>query len=74
MSDQELVFKGEFEMYRSKTSRKGWTSNENSDRCNGWRQCTKGNCLGAMKAVEAFPDIEITLVGNEAEIKQYLTK
>lgn len=30
--------------------------------------------LGAMKAVEAFSDIHITLVGNETEIRSYLTK
>lgn len=29
--------------------------------------------LGAMKAVQKFPDVEITLVGDEAKIKQYLT-
>jgi phosphate acyltransferase len=30
--------------------------------------------IGAMKAVEAFSDIHITLVGDEAKIKEYLTK
>lgn len=30
--------------------------------------------IGAMKAVEAFADIHITLVGDEAKIKEYLTK
>src|SRR3954451_16852354 len=30
--------------------------------------------IGAMKAVEAFSDIHITLVGEEAKIKEYLTK
>lgn len=29
--------------------------------------------IGAMKAVEAFSDIHITLVGDESKIKQYLT-
>ena len=29
---------------------------------------------GAMKAVENFPDLSITLVGNEQEIKKYLNK
>ncbi|MCU9612143.1 phosphate acyltransferase PlsX [Caldibacillus lycopersici] len=29
---------------------------------------------GAMKATEQFPDIEITLIGNEEKIKPYLTK
>lgn len=29
--------------------------------------------LGAMKAISKFPDVEITLVGDEAKIKQYLT-
>ncbi|WP_147532061.1 phosphate acyltransferase PlsX [Bacillus marasmi] len=29
--------------------------------------------LGAMKAIQQFPDVEITLVGDEAKIKQYLT-
>ncbi|WP_108669732.1 phosphate acyltransferase PlsX [Peribacillus acanthi] len=28
---------------------------------------------GAMKAVKEFPDVEVILVGNEKEIKQYLT-
>jgi phosphate acyltransferase len=30
--------------------------------------------LGAMKAVEAFSDLHITLVGNENQIKEHLTK
>ncbi|WP_045515288.1 phosphate acyltransferase PlsX [Neobacillus niacini] len=30
--------------------------------------------IGAMKAVEAFTDIHITLVGDETKIKEYLTK
>ncbi|MDQ0198561.1 phosphate acyltransferase PlsX [Neobacillus ginsengisoli] len=30
--------------------------------------------IGAMKAVEAFPDIQITLVGDENKIKECLTK
>lgn len=30
--------------------------------------------IGAMKAVEAFPDIQITLVGDETKIKECLTK
>lgn len=30
--------------------------------------------LGAMKGIEAFQDIHITLVGNEKEIEKYLTK
>lgn len=29
--------------------------------------------LGAMKAISKFPDVEITLVGDETKIKQYLT-
>jgi phosphate acyltransferase len=29
--------------------------------------------IGAMKAIEAFSDIHITLVGDEAKIKEYLT-
>lgn len=29
--------------------------------------------IGAMKAVATFPDIHITLVGDETEIKKYLT-
>jgi len=33
----------------------------------------KVNVLGAMKAVETFKDIEITIFGDETEIKQYLT-
>jgi phosphate acyltransferase len=30
--------------------------------------------IGAMKAVEAFSDLHITLVGDETKIKEYLTK
>ncbi|MEH7177213.1 phosphate acyltransferase PlsX [Neobacillus vireti] len=30
--------------------------------------------IGAMRAVEAFPDIHITLVGDESKIKEYLVK
>lgn len=30
--------------------------------------------LGAMKAVEAYSDLHITLVGDESKIKEYLTK
>lgn len=30
--------------------------------------------IGAMKAVEAFTDVHITLVGDETKIKEYLTK
>lgn len=30
--------------------------------------------LGAMKAVETFPDVHITLVGKEDEIRKYVTK
>lgn len=30
--------------------------------------------LGAMKAIEAFSDLHITLVGDENQIKEYLTK
>jgi glycerol-3-phosphate acyltransferase PlsX len=40
----------------------------------GGDNAPKAQVLGAMKAVEAFSDVEITLVGNEAEINQYLTK
>lgn len=29
--------------------------------------------LGALKAISKFPDVEITLVGDETKIKQYLT-
>ncbi|MGG4266338.1 phosphate acyltransferase PlsX [Peribacillus simplex] len=40
----------------------------------GGDNAPKAQVLGAMKAVETFSDVEITLVGNEAEINQYLTK
>ncbi|MGE6378025.1 phosphate acyltransferase PlsX [Peribacillus muralis] len=40
----------------------------------GGDHAPKAQVLGAMKAVEAFSDVEITLVGNEAEINQHLTK
>ncbi|WP_407406201.1 phosphate acyltransferase PlsX [Peribacillus sp.] len=40
----------------------------------GGDNAPKAQVLGAMKAVEAFPDVEITLVGNEGEINQFLTK
>ena len=33
----------------------------------------KSKLLGAMKAIEAFPDIEIILVGNETKIRPFLT-
>lgn len=40
----------------------------------GGDNAPKAQVLGAMKAVEAFSDLEITLIGNEAEISPYLTK
>ena len=40
----------------------------------GGDNAPKAQVLGAMKAVEAFPDVEILLVGNEAEMAPYLTK
>ncbi|KWW10884.1 MULTISPECIES: phosphate acyltransferase PlsX [Peribacillus] len=40
----------------------------------GGDHAPKAQVLGAMKAVEAFSDVEITLVGNEAEINQDLIK
>lgn len=40
----------------------------------GGDNAPKAQVLGAMKAIEAFSDVEITLVGNEAEINPYLTK
>ncbi|PJN87110.1 phosphate acyltransferase PlsX [Bacillus sp. mrc49] len=40
----------------------------------GGDHAPKAQVLGAMKAVEAFSDVEITLVGNEAEINQHLIK
>ncbi|MFJ7747002.1 phosphate acyltransferase PlsX [Peribacillus sp. NPDC097295] len=40
----------------------------------GGDNAPKAQVLGAMKAVEAFSDVEITLIGNEAEISPYLTK
>ena len=33
----------------------------------------KSPVLGAMRAIKAFKDLEITLYGNEAEIRKYLT-
>lgn len=39
----------------------------------GGDNAPKAQVLGAMKAVEAFSDVEITLIGNEAEISPYLT-
>ena len=40
----------------------------------GGDNAPKAQVMGAMKAVESFPDVEITLVGNEGEINQFLTK
>ncbi|MCO0596781.1 phosphate acyltransferase PlsX [Peribacillus butanolivorans] len=40
----------------------------------GGDNAPKAQVLGAMKAVEAFSDVEITLVGNKAEISPYLTE
>ncbi|MFD6206764.1 phosphate acyltransferase PlsX [Peribacillus sp. NPDC060253] len=40
----------------------------------GGDNAPKAQVLGAMKAVETFSDVVITLVGNETEINQYLTK
>ncbi|MGE7601836.1 phosphate acyltransferase PlsX [Peribacillus sp. NPDC097675] len=40
----------------------------------GGDNAPKAQVLGAMKAVEAFSDVEITLIGNETEISSYLTK
>ncbi|MFB7637255.1 phosphate acyltransferase PlsX [Peribacillus butanolivorans] len=40
----------------------------------GGDNAPKAQVLGAMKAVEAFTDVEITLVGNKAEISPYLTE
>ncbi|MET3318483.1 UNVERIFIED_ORG: glycerol-3-phosphate acyltransferase PlsX [Peribacillus simplex] len=40
----------------------------------GGDNAPKAQVLGAMKAVEAFSDVEITLVGNKAEIRPYLTE
>lgn len=40
----------------------------------GGDNAPKAQVLGAMKAVEAFSDVEITLIGNESEINQYLAK
>ena len=39
----------------------------------GGDNAPKAQVLGAMKAVEAFSDVEITLIGNETEISPYLT-
>ncbi|MFE0503513.1 phosphate acyltransferase PlsX [Peribacillus butanolivorans] len=38
----------------------------------GGDNAPKAQVLGAIKAVEAFSDVEITLVGNKAEISPYL--
>ncbi|MGE7767678.1 phosphate acyltransferase PlsX [Peribacillus sp. NPDC096540] len=40
----------------------------------GGDNAPKAQVLGAMKAVEAFSDVEITLVGNKAEISPHLTE
>jgi glycerol-3-phosphate acyltransferase PlsX len=40
----------------------------------GGDNAPKAQVLGAMKAVEAFSNVEITLIGNESEINQYLAK
>jgi phosphate acyltransferase len=40
----------------------------------GGDNAPKEPVLGAMKAVQAFTDLEILLVGNEIEINKYLTK
>ncbi|MFD6441508.1 phosphate acyltransferase PlsX [Peribacillus sp. NPDC060186] len=40
----------------------------------GGDNAPKAQVLGGMKAVEAFSDVEITLVGNKAEISPYLTE
>ncbi len=40
----------------------------------GGDNAPKAQVLGAMKAVETFSDVEITLIGNESEINQYLAK
>ncbi|MGW6379767.1 phosphate acyltransferase PlsX [Peribacillus butanolivorans] len=40
----------------------------------GGDNAPKAQVLGAMKSVEAFSDVEITLVGNKAEISPYLTE
>lgn len=39
----------------------------------GGDHAPKEQVIGAMKAVEAFPDVEIILVGNETKIKPFLT-
>ena len=39
----------------------------------GGDNAPKEQVLGAMKAIEAFPDVEIILVGDENKIKPYLT-
>ena len=40
----------------------------------GGDHAPKAVVLGAIKAVETFSDIHITLVGKEEEIRKYLTK
>ncbi|MBT2665845.1 phosphate acyltransferase PlsX [Bacillus sp. ISL-4] len=40
----------------------------------GGDNAPEAQVLGAMKAVENFSDVEITLIGNQAEINQYLAK
>ena len=39
----------------------------------GGDNAPKAVVLGAMKAIKAFSDLDITLVGKENEIRQYLT-
>lgn len=40
----------------------------------GGEMAPKAPILAAMKAIEAFPELELTLVGKEEEINKYLTK
>ena len=40
----------------------------------GGDNAPKEQVLGAMKAIEAFPDVEIILVGNETKIRPFLNE
>ena len=70
--NNELVFTGEFEMYRSKNRWRMRKMKLAIDAMGG-DNAPKEIVLGALKAVQAFSDIHITLVGDENKIKETLT-
>ncbi|KHF30849.1 Transcription factor FapR [Anoxybacillus sp. BCO1] len=71
---QELVFQGEFHMYRSNVVKKdGEEKMKIAIDAMGGDHAPKEVVIGAQKAIEHFHDIEITLVGNETLIRPYIT-